>query len=218
MKKIFVKKLSDTLNVKPKEVDGLLSGICSEWNLIQTVNWPEYPYCPNVGFRIGYTDDSILLQYKVKEQTVLALCGHDNEDVWTDSCVEFFLMPDGADIYYNIETNCIGSALIGCGQNRSDRQRGDESIVSQIKRYSTLGTDTFAEKPFDEEWSVSLVIPFTAFFKSNIDSLEGKTLKANFYKCGDHLSIPYFLSWNPIKTEQPNFHQPNYFGELEFIK
>jgi len=217
MKEIQVKKVLDVKYAEAENVESFLDNIHSEWHLIDAVNWPEYPYCPEVCFRLGYTDDSILLQYKVREQAVLASCAHDNEDVWNDSCVEFFVMPGTDGSYYNIESNCIGSALIGHGYNRTDRLRGDESIVSRIKKYSTLGKEPFAEKSFNGEWRLSLVIPFTVFFKDKIDSLDNKIVKVNFYKCGDHLSVPHFLSWNPIDTLQPDFHQPSCFGQIEFI-
>ena len=38
----------------------------------------------------------------------------------------------------------------------------------------------------------------------------------NVYKCGDNLSQPHFLSWQPIHTDKPNFHVPQFFGEVEF--
>ena len=40
--------------------------------------------------------------------------------------------------------------------------------------------------------------------------------KGNFYKCGDMLSKPHFLSWNPIDTPSPDFHVPASFGLLTF--
>ena len=79
---------------------------------IQCVNWAEYPYKPKVSFRIAHTQNSILLHFKVKEESVRAKYGEDNGSVWTDSCVEFFSIPAGDGIYYNIECNCIGTILI----------------------------------------------------------------------------------------------------------
>lgn len=46
--------------------------------------------------------------------------------------------------------------------------------------------------------------------------MDGQTIKANFYKCGDELQTPHFLSWNPINIEKPDFHRPDFFGSLEF--
>ena len=46
--------------------------------------------------------------------------------------------------------------------------------------------------------------------------LYGARMKANFYKCGDKLQTPHFLSWNRIDLPSPNFHRPDFFGTLEF--
>jgi Carbohydrate-binding family 9 len=46
--------------------------------------------------------------------------------------------------------------------------------------------------------------------------MEGKKCKANFYKCGDKLAQPHFLAWNRIETPEPDFHQPAFFGDIEF--
>jgi len=46
--------------------------------------------------------------------------------------------------------------------------------------------------------------------------LTGRRVKANFYKCGDNMKTPHYLSWNPIGTERPNFHTPDYFGTIVF--
>ena len=40
------------------------------------------------------------------------------------------------------------------------------------------------------------------------------SLRANFYKCGDKTAHPHYLSWSPIHTEKPDFHRPEFFGEL----
>lgn len=34
---------------------------------------------------------------------------------------------------------------------------------------------------------------------------------ANFYKCGDDLPAPYYLSWNKIIAPKPDFHYPDFF-------
>ena len=51
----------------------------------------------------------------------------------------------------------------------------------------------------------------------SIESLKGVCATANFYKCGDDLPEPHFVSWNKIEAPTPNFHLPKYFGEIEFI-
>ena len=53
-------------------------------------------------------------------------------------------------------------------------------------------------------------------FSHEMADLNGKTMRANFYKCGDLLQTPHFLSWAPIDLPQPKFHCPEFFGEVTF--
>lgn len=179
------------------------------------MNWNEYPYCPKVEFRVAHTEDAILLHFKVTEASVRARYGEDNGSVWTDSCVEFFSIPAGDGIYYNIECNCIGTVLVGVGPQRNNREHAPADVTAQIQRWSSLGRTPFEERVEEVTWEVALVVPYTVFFKHQITSLDGKEIKANFYKCGDELQTPHFLSWNPIEIEQPDFHRPDFFGTLE---
>ncbi len=203
-------------SIQPIELPALFDKEGVNYQVIENVNWAEYPYRPHVEFRIAHTNDSILLHFRVKEKSVRAHYGVDDGSVWTDSCVEFFSVPGGDDVYYNIECNCIGTILIGAGPARNNRQRAPKDITQLVKRWSSLGTQTFEERVGETEWEVALVIPYTAFFMHQIESLDGKTITANFYKCGDELETPHFLSWNPIPIEKPDFHRPDHFGTLEF--
>ena len=60
-------------------------------------------------------------------------------------------------------------------------------------------------------WSLELELPFALF-------CEGpgvpERLQCNFYKCGDKTDTPHFLSWNPVEVASPDFHRPEFFGEL----
>lgn len=106
-----VKKIS-AANVEACSLPKLFDEEKIDFQSIQCVNWAEYPYKPKVNFRIAHTQNSILLHFKVKEESVRAKYGKDNGSVWTDSCVEFFSIPAGDGIYYNIECNCIGTILV----------------------------------------------------------------------------------------------------------
>ena len=65
-------------------------------------------------------------------------------------------------------------------------------------------------------WEATLEGSFNVFFKHSDFLPDGKEITANFYKCGDDLTVPHFVSWNPIKTEKPDFHRPEFFGKLKF--
>lgn len=209
-----VKKIS-VANVEVSSLPKLLDEEKIGFQPVSKVNWNEYPYCPKVEFRVAHTEDAILLHFKVTEASVRARYGEDNGSVWTDSCVEFFSIPAGDGIYYNIECNCIGTVLVGVEPQRNNREHAPADVTVQIQRWSSLGRTPFEERVEEVTWEVALVVPYTVFFKHQITSLDGKEIKANFYKCGDELQTPHFLSWNPIEIEQPDFHRPDFFGTLE---
>lgn len=214
MKELIVKKVS-MANVPVESVPALLDKERVDFQPVNTVNWAEYPYCPDVEFRIAHTDDAILLHYKVKEASVRAVAGKDNGPVWEDACVEFFSVPAADGVYYNVECNCVGRLLIGAGAGRDNRRHAPQEVLDKVQRWSSLGSEDFEERVGDCSWEIALVIPYSAFFLHDIRSLDGKTVRANFYKCGDKLQTPHFLSWNPIGLPSPNFHCPEYFGTLK---
>lgn len=185
-----------------------------DWTPIDNVNWPQqYPYKPEVKFRIAYTDSALILNYEVFERSVAAVAPTDNGNVWEDSCVEFFLQAEEGGEYYNVECNCVGTLLIAHGMDRNSRTPLAPDVLKRVKRYSTLGTDNFEERKLKEPWRISLIIPLDLL---GIERLDGSKLRCNFYKCGDNLSVPHFLSWAPIETESPDFHRPDFFKPIEF--
>lgn len=185
-------------------------------NKIDQVNWPDtYPYKPDVKFIIGHNEKEIFLRFFVEEQSVLGLVNKDNGEVWTDSCVEFFINLDDSG-YYNFEFNCIGSMLLGFRKQRDNFIHANQNILNGIFRNSSLGNQPFAEKKEDTKWELSVKIPTEAFFQHSIKSLSGIKAKGNFYKCGDNLTVPYFLSWNAIDNPSPNFHLEKFFGDIQF--
>ena len=199
------------------DVPSVLDNAKVEFTPIGNVNWPEdYPYCPDAQFRMAYNNLSIFLHYKITEDTVRAIYDKDNGNVWTDSCVEFFCMPGDDGLYYNFECNCIGPLLIGVGTGRDDRERAGSETLGCVQRWASLGRRAFEETEGPKTWEVALIIPCAAFFKHRIRSMAGMQVKANFYKCGDGLRKPHFLSWNPIKLGKPNFHCPEFFGDVSF--
>lgn len=185
---------------------------------IDRVNWPGYEYQPRVRFNIGYGEKEIYLKYYVHEQYVMAQKKKPNESVCEDSCVEFFVSPDSDGVYYNFEFNPIGTCLLGKGTGRADSKVVDPEYISKIRRLGTMGTTPFDEKTGDQYWELTIAIPVEAFAGKDIKTLPGKVFRANFYKCGDKLSQPHYLTWNPVGTEKPDYHRPEYFGTLEFEK
>lgn len=183
---------------------------------LEIVNWEEFPYKPEVTVQIAWNENELFLRYQVNEQSVKAEITESNDRVWTDSCVEFFLSPEGNDEYYNLEMNCIGTALLGFRKKGEPAVHAGDKQIASIRRISSLGDLPFAERKEPTEWKITMAIPWEVFFKHTLKPILGKKVRGNFYKCGDELRVPHFVSWTKIKTEKPNFHAPEYFGGLEF--
>lgn len=201
--------------VNAEEAVALLDRNEVEFHSVNVVNWSDYPYCPQVEFRIAHTGSEILLHFRVKEASVRAVADADNGRVWEDSCVEFFVSPEADDFYYNFECSCIGRLLLHGGAP-GDRIPATDGVLRSVKRWSSLGSTPFEERMGECSWQVVEVIPASALFRHRIDCLDGRTMKGNFYKCGDCLQTPHFLSWNPIDLPKPKFHCPEFFGTLNF--
>ncbi len=182
---------------------------------IDVINWDKFNYKPEVSFRVIYSDYGIYIKYDVFEQSVLATKKNTNDPVYKDSCVEFFVSP-GDGLYYNFEFNCIGTKYAGFGESRDTGGTMDNHKVDKIRTYSTLGDKTFNEIKGDKAWSLIVEIPFEIFTDKSIEEIKSSSMKANFYKCGDDLSVPHFVSWNNIDTDNPDFHRPEYFGLINF--
>lgn len=183
---------------------------------IEAINWKDFPYRPAVSVQIAYNENELFLRYKVNEQAVRAEITEHNGPVWTDSCVEFFLSPEGNDQYYNLEMNCIGTALLGFRKKGQPATHATGVQIDSIRRISSLGHIPFPEEILNTSWDITIAIPWEVFFEHSLKPLQGKKMRGNFYKCGDNLSVPHFVSWTKIKTDKPSFHVPESFGGLEF--
>ncbi|PXV69205.1 cellulose/xylan binding protein with CBM9 domain [Dysgonomonas alginatilytica] len=213
MNKIKIPKIS----IDASDIEAVAQQMASlPVNKIDTINWPDaYPSKPEVTFTIAHNSENILLQYKVKENEILAAVTTDNGEVWTDSCVEMFLSFDNKH-YYNAEFTCIGKALLGYREFGGSAEHGSKEVMQSILRLPSLGTANRDKEIGNFDWTLTIVIPCAAFWKSDIQSFDGLQVKGNFYKCGDNLTVPHFVSWTTIGTPSPSFHQPRFFGELIF--
>lgn len=212
IKKSRLKSAYPDLKDISAELDGLNSSL-----LIDTINWTDYPYKPLVELSIGYSDNEIFLKYYVCEVYFKAEKTESNQNVFEDSCVEFFVSPEEDGIYYNLEINGIGTCLLGTGTGRDNSKRANPEIISKIRRLSSVGNKPVEEKEGDFSWTITVAIPFEVFFHHKVKELKGKSFRANFYKCGDKLKVPHYVTWSRIGTPNPDYHQPSWFGVLKFV-
>lgn len=170
-----------------------------------------------VSFTMGHDGLNIYLMYHVEEPQVRAVNTSFNSPVWEDSCVEFFFSPDAdKEYYYNFEINAIGTVLCGYGKDRHKREHLPDSVLTQVETLPSLGKKAIAGIWGLSTWDLQVKIPLEVLVFNKIENLSGLDAKGNFYKCGDKLEHPHYLSWAPVRTPEANFHLPEHFGELSF--
>ena len=174
--------------------------------------WPEFPFKPKVSFSIAHSNTSIFLKFFVEEKHIRAINIQSNSPVYEDSCVEFFVSFDEGINYYNFEFNCIGTGLVGYGSSKDNRQLLDARLVNNLEKQSNITSEN--DNGFN--WQLTIVIPLSIFIHTTLPTLSDTNSRANFYKCGDLLPEPHFISWSNIVSETPNFHLPRFFGKLVF--
>lgn len=177
---------------------------------IDCVPWPEqFSLKPAVSARLAHSDTAIFIRFDVMEQGVRAVCTEANGPVWEDDCVEFFVKDPASDHYYNFENNCIGTGLAARRLSRDEFTFLDELSASRIVRRASLPCQPVnIDGP--QAWCLEIEIPFEILDCPK----KPEMLLGNFYKCGDKTNQAHFLCWNPIETEKPDFHRPEFFGRM----
>jgi hypothetical protein len=185
-------------------------------NQIDQSSWGKADEKLAAKFSIVHDNQSVLLQYHVTEKETRAVYSRHQDPVFKDSCVEFFVSFEGDENYYNFEFNSLGTCLSAYGPDRNGRQKLPVSLINQIQSRTDIRRVVDGHLSLIN-WQLALIIPLAVFQFNKIKQLSGQKATANFYKCGDDLSEPHFLSWERINTPEPDFHQPKYFGELIFL-
>ena len=179
------------------------------------VNWPAYPHCPQVTFRLGHTGTALALAFDVKEESVRALETRTHGAVCQDSCVELFIAFGDAG-YYNLELNCIGTPHLAYGMGRIGRRFVPLPLMGRMTTCSSLGSAPFGERAGGVAWSLTARVPVACFAFDALDTLDGRVARANVYKCGDALPVKHYVTWQPIQTPAPDYHRPEFFADVRF--
>lgn len=181
---------------------------------INEVNWKnEFPKLLPVSVRVAHNGEKIFLLYSVTGEQLRAVNTNDFGSVWEDSCVEFFMQKEGDRTYRNFECNVLGALLAAHHEDRNTSERLTEHMPSVV-RFSNI-KHRYENGKQVSDWTMYLEIPKKALGFAENESLHGKNIRANFYKCGDETPEPHYISWNSINLPSPDFHVPQFFGLLE---
>lgn len=180
---------------------------------IEQLNWPdEFPYHPLTVFTAAHSGKSIFIDFFTRCNYLRAVNSTNNSPVSQDSCVEFFVSPKCDERYWNFEFNCIGAINASTRTERKNPRRLTDDELSRIKRHASCGTRPFEELEGLFAWDLIVEIPLDLIGVEYSGS--PIVMKGNFYKCASGTSLPHYLSWCPINTEHPDFHRPEYFGNI----
>lgn len=184
---------------------------------IANVNWPsEFPYRPLASVSVAYSSHYIWLDFLVRCNYLKAENWEDQSPVSQDSCVEFFVDPLSDGEYWNFEFNCIGAINASRRRERPAPTRLTSEQLATIVRHPSCGSRPFREVEGLFTWSLLVGIPLDLLGFDPDNPPAGAT--GNFYKCASKTSDPHYLSWAPIATPKPDFHRPEFFGRLSFIR
>jgi hypothetical protein len=152
-------------------------------------------------------------------------CARTNylDEVWKDSCVEFFAKPKPEAGYFNFEFNCGGAFLCSYIVNPERTPTGFKEFAMlpiEIARGIQVRSSLPAriEKEIQEPvlWTLRFFIPFSIFeqYVGALGKIAGQVWRGNFYKCAEEVSHPHWAAWAPV--DELNFHLPRCFGKIRF--
>jgi len=200
-----------------------LPGEPSFWSTIAALKvnhylWLDNGYRPHVEVRLCHSALNLYVRFDVFEAKIRVRFSQFQDPVYKDSCVEFFIdpFPEKRVGYINFETNAIGAMLVAIGPGRGRRTRIPQADLKGFEIVSSVKGPVSGYHGA-EFWTLSYKLPFALFEKYYGDKIKpGQSARANFYKCGDETEIPHFGAWSPVRTPQPDFHRPEFFGRLIF--
>lgn len=196
-------------NIEPLEI------CLSHWSV-------QLEHFPRTEVKLQYTADRLYVIFRVKDCYVRSVTSEINGDVWKDACVEFFFSPniENPNAYFNLETNCCGALLAQYHTGPRENSRClDMKDCLEIEIASSASGPIRNEIIKPLTWTLEYVIPFeilTHYTDFNRPQT-GVTWYANFYKCADACSHPHWITWSPIRQIERDFHQPAFFGKLNFM-
>lgn len=155
--------------------------------------------------QVCYDEDAMYVRMTAKEKNIRAEETELLGMPCLDSCLEFFFRPFEDSLrYINIELNPNCCMWLG--------YRNEENKLIRIEEPSSI-LDAKAERTADG-WEVIYRVPAALIAKyfEGFKLESGRTIPANFYKCGDLTARKHYIAWNKIEQDDPAFHVPEWFG------
>jgi len=171
----------------------------------------NYPYAPRMTAQMTYLPEKgIVVRLTCFEKEPFTRYTEPYDPVYTDSCMECFfnLCPEKSKDYINVETNSTGAYIFSFGPGRGDVRTHIQpklGIAPEVKITRT-----------SESWTADIIIGNDALHAvyGDFEIKCGHRFIGNFYKCGQDGDNPHFVTWNKVDTPKPDFHRPEFFGDI----
>lgn len=176
---------------------------------------------PEVHTKVAYDDEAVYVIFHVQDQFVRCVVDEYQGPVSRDSCVEFFFTP-GTDVsegYYNLETNCGGTALFAFQEERGvGRISIPESDFESVDLAHSMPSIVDPEITEPVTWTIEYRLPIEILtgYMDITKPESGVEWRANFYKIASGTSHPHYLTWTFVDNPTPQFHLPEFFGTIIF--
>ncbi len=179
---------------------------------IDKFNWGG-EYRPAAFGQIGLLPGQILSVHMwAQEDNPAAVYTKDQEPVYLDSALEFFIQPlseerkcyheQHDEEYFNFEINSLGAMLAQKGRNKTNRIFLEETLMHQLDCQTKKEQDC---------WHVCLTLPLALLSHEPVIAF-----RFNFYKIQEGPGNTHFSSYAPISWDTPNFHLPQFFALAAF--
>jgi len=175
-----------------------------------TYPWDINGYRPHVEYELSMDDIGFVMRMTVYEREPRRMETEHQRDIYMDSCVEWFVnfAPELCDRYFNFEVNANGAMHVAFRKDRYEGTMLTEEDIRKLNIHAEIN---------EEQWEVQYSVPF-ALIRKYIPQYrykKGMRIRTNFYKCGDATAFPHFGIWREYPLDKPDFHRPEYFGELK---
>ena len=183
----------------------------ADWAEVNTTPWPQ-DMVPYTRAQVVYHKEfGFGVRMECLEGKPRKVYTEQDSPVYEDSCMEFFINfnPKTTIPYLNFEVNANGAMRCQLGSDRYNRSflKDLGMPVPKVKVVETA-----------DRWQIEYWISHALIYAVyGTEVLEvNKYATGNFYKCGDETAVPHYSVWSPLTGREPNFHQPEQFGVLQF--
>jgi hypothetical protein len=154
--------------------------------------------------RLLWSRENLFIQFRCRYREIYVYDGAPcrRDQLWLRDVAEVFIQPDPGDFqhYREFEVSANGDSL------DLDINKGEKSVLfCDLKSRVVCGAEGI--------WIAAMAIPMgclTGAFDPD------QTWRLNLFRIEGREPNRFYSAWQPTHTSKPNFHVPEYFGELQF--